>query len=186
VDVGGTTEFDFMDDTRMIDQKPVPFLGHCDRKNKVLKSPVRKIKVLKNVATVPPSDLKVSESIEEAATVVENVTTVPPTESELPPGLKVLSIVLDTLESIQARSPGFKAVAPETKLPRYDLVETVKALNSPVREVEVTENVKTVPPSDLKVLKTPELKVVTQETNVPPHDLVETGEAVKTIEGIKA
>jgi hypothetical protein len=94
--------------------------------------------------------------------------------------------VLDTLESIQARSPGFKAVAPETKLPRYDLVETVKALNSPVREVEVTENVKTVPPSDLKVLKTPELKVVTQETNVPPHDLVETGEAVKPIEGIKA
>jgi hypothetical protein len=186
VDVGGTTEFDFMDDTRTIDQKPVPFSGCRNRKNKVLKSPVRNINVLKNVATVPPSDLKVSESIEEAATVVENVTTVPPSESKLPPGLKVNSIVLDTLESIQARSPGFKAVAPEPKLPREDLVETVKALNSPVREVEVTKNVTTVPPSDLKVLETPELKVVTQETNVPPHDLVETGEVVKTIEGIKA
>ena len=80
VDVGGTTEFDFMDDTRTIDQKPVPFSGCHNRKNKVLKSPVRKINVLKKVTTVPPPDLKVSERIEEAATVVENVTTVPPPE----------------------------------------------------------------------------------------------------------
>jgi hypothetical protein len=57
VHIGGTTEFDFTDDTRTINQKSVPFLGCRDRKNKVLKSPVRKIKVLKNVATVPPSDL---------------------------------------------------------------------------------------------------------------------------------
>jgi hypothetical protein len=189
VDIGGKTEFDFTDDTRMIDQKPVPFSGRRDRKNKVLKSPVRKIKVLKNVTTVPPSDLKVSKSIEEAATVVENVTTVPPPESELPPGLKVLQIVLETLESIQARSPGFKAVTPETKLPPDNLVETVKSL-------QVTENITTVPPSELKVLEaikesttvvetvegvevaSPELKVVTQETKLPPHDLVDSGEAV--------
>jgi hypothetical protein len=186
VEVGGTTEFDFTDDTRTIDQKPVPFSGRRDRKNKVLKSPVRKLNVLKKVATVPPPDLKVTERIEEATTVVENATTVPPSESELPPGLKVLAIVLDTLDSIQARSPGFKAVAPELTFPHDDLVETVKALKSPVSEVEVTENVTTVPPSDLKVLKTPELKVVTQETNLPPHDLVETVEAVKTIKGVKA
>jgi hypothetical protein len=43
VDIGGMTEFDFTDDTRTIDQKPVPFSGHCGRKKKVLKSPVRKI-----------------------------------------------------------------------------------------------------------------------------------------------
>ena len=66
----------------------------------MLKSPVRKLNVLKKVATVPPPDLKVSKRIEEAATVVENVMTVPPSESELPPGLKVLAIVLDTLEGI--------------------------------------------------------------------------------------
>ncbi len=77
-------------------------------------------------------------------------------------------------------------MAPEPKFSRDDLVETVKALKSPVSEIEVTENVTTVPPSDLKVLKTPEVKVVTQETNVPPHHLVETGEGIKTNEGIKA
>jgi hypothetical protein len=47
VEVGGMTEFDFTDDTRMIDQKPDPFWGRRDRKNKVLKSPVRKIKCSK-------------------------------------------------------------------------------------------------------------------------------------------
>jgi hypothetical protein len=110
--------------------------------------------------------------------------------------LKVLEIVLKTLESIEARSPGFKAsVALETKLPPDDLVETVKAL-------QVTENVTTVPPSELKVLEaieesatvvetvagvevaSPELKVVTQETKLPPHDLVESGEAVVCVKGI--
>ena len=114
----------------------------------------------------------------------------------MPPGLKVLEIVLKTLESIEARSPGFKAsVALERKLPADDLVETVKSL-------QVTENVTTVPPSELKVLEAikesapvveavegvevayPELKVVTQETKLPPHDLVESGEAVVCDKGI--
>ncbi len=196
VDIGGMTEFDFTDDTRMIDQKPVPFSGHCGRKKKVLKSPVRKIKVLENVTTVPPPELKVLEIVESATKAVENVTTVPP------PELKVLQIVLETLESIEARSPGFKPATPETKLRPDDLVETVKASNSPVRKIEVPENVTTVPPSELKVLKvikeaaiavetvegvevaSPELKVVTQETKLPPHDLVESGEAVESVQGI--
>jgi hypothetical protein len=186
VDVGGITEFDITDDTRMIDQKPVPFSGHRGRKNKVLKSPVRKIKVLENVTTVPPPELKVLKTIEEAAIAVENVTTVPP------PELKVLQIVLETLESIEARSPGFKAVAPETKLPPDDLVETVKALNSPVRKIEVPENVTTVPPSELKVLKTIEEATIAVEnvTTVPPElKVLETIEeaaiAVDTVVGVE-
>jgi hypothetical protein len=67
VDIGGMTEFDFTDDTRAINKKHVAFLGRRGKKTKVLKSPIRKIKVLENVTTAPPSELKVLETIEEVA-----------------------------------------------------------------------------------------------------------------------